>query len=104
MWLKSLFRRKQREQDLEDEINSHIAQEIQERIERGESPEEARIHARRDFGNVSLVKDATRDVWAQCWWDEIRQDVRYALRSFNRTRSFTVAALFALTLGIGSTT
>ena len=45
MWINSLFRKKQREQDLEDEINSHIATEIQQRIERGESLEDARIQA-----------------------------------------------------------
>ena len=50
------FGRKQREQELDDEIRSHLAMAIRERIERGEDPTEAEANARREFGNVPLVK------------------------------------------------
>ena len=62
--LRRFFTRRRMEKDLDDEISAHLAIEIQQRIERGESPEEARAGAYRDFGNVALVKEVTRDVLA----------------------------------------
>jgi predicted permease len=103
-WRKALFHRKQLEQDLEDEIHSHLALEVQQRIERGESPEDARLRARRDFGNVPLVKDITRDVWGRRWLDEIRQDLLYAVRTLVwRTPAFTGIAICSIALGVAAT-
>ena len=61
-FVRLFFSRRRIEQDLDDEIKAHLAIEIRQRIERGESPEEARRNAYRDFGNVALVKEVTRDV------------------------------------------
>ena len=46
--------------NLDDEIRSHLEMAARGRIERGESPEEARAHARREFGNVVLVREVRR--------------------------------------------
>ncbi len=101
---KALFRRKQREQELDDEINLHLAMETQQRIERGESPKDAHTNARKDFGNVGLVKEITRDVWGRRWLDEIRQDLSYALRTLIwRTPAFTGIALCSIALGVAAT-
>ena len=56
-----------REQDLDDEIGSHLRMAERDRIERGETPEEARYAARREMGNVSLIKEVTRGMWGTNW-------------------------------------
>ena len=68
------FGRTRQEQELEDEINAHLSIEVRQRIERGESVEEARSNARRDFGNVTLVKEITRNVWSWIWVDRLLGD------------------------------
>src|SRR5579884_2813561 len=101
---KALFRRKQLEQDLQDEIESHLAMEIQQRVERGESLEDARLHAKREFGNINVVKESTRDVWGRRWLDEIRQDLIYAVRTLVwRTPAFTAIAICSIALGVAAT-
>ena len=101
---KALFRRKQLEQDLQDEIDSHLAMEIRQRVERGENPKTARVMAQKSFGNVSLVKDVTRDVWGRRLLNEIRQDLIYAIRTLGwRTPTFTVIAICSIALGIAAT-
>jgi predicted permease len=104
MWWKTLFRRRQAEQDLEDEIRSHLAIDAQQRMERGESPAEAERNARRDFGNTALVKDVTRDTWGRRWMDELLQDLRHAVRALRKQWKIAAVAIvslsIAMTLGI----
>ena len=99
-----LSRGERKERELEEEINSHLAMEIQQRMERGESPEEARLRANRDFGNIPLVEEATKDAWAFSYLHEILRDVSYGLRTFARNPGFTLIAIVTLALGIGATT
>jgi hypothetical protein len=57
------WRRKQREQDLERELNADLELEAEEQQENGLSPEQARHAARRAFGNVTYVKEEAREMW-----------------------------------------
>lgn len=94
--------RRRREDELREEIETHLTMAASDRIDRGASPDEAAAAARREFGNVSQVQEATRDVWGRRWLETLGQDVRYALRTFNRNRSFAAVAILSLALGIGA--
>src|SRR5215831_12900134 len=98
------FKRQQLERELNDELASHIATEISLRVQEGESPGAARQAALRQFGNVGLVTEVTRDQWGFTWFEQALDDIRYASRSFARTPLFSSIVVITLALGIGSST
>src|SRR5215831_15747291 len=102
--LRSLFRRRQVEQELDEELRYHIEQQIEEHIAKGMTSEEARYAALRAMGGVERRKEECRDMRRVRSIESLAQDLRYALRTLRRNPVFSVVALLTLAIGIGSTT
>jgi predicted permease len=98
------LRRSGREDELREELEFHLAEEVGERQAGGLPPHEAKWAAQRDLGNTSLLREEVRTLWSWRLFEQLAQDVRYALRSIRRSPAFAFAAILTLSVGIGAVT
>ena len=99
-----LFRRTKQAARLNDELQFHLDQQVQENIARGLSPEEAHYAALRTFGNPALLRDHARSSWSWNWLEKLLRDLRYGVRTLTRSPGFALTAILVMALGIGATT
>src|SRR3989338_4044709 len=98
--LRSLFRSRQVEHELNEELQFHLEHKIEEGIANGLPPSEARYAAMRAMGGLEQRKEEMRDMRGIRWLTDFVADVRFAIRSLRRTPGLTAFVVMTIALGI----
>src|SRR5215212_7757506 len=101
--LRSIFRGRRVERELDEELQFHLEHKIEEGIARGLPPDEARYRALRAMNGLEQRKEEMRDMRRVHWLTDFVDDVRYAIRSLRRASGLTALVVITLALGIGMT-
>ena len=98
------FSRNRRYDDISVSIQEHIDERIDELMEEGMSRDEAERTARRDFGNVTLLRERSREVWQWQRLESLLVDLKHVCRRLRRSPGFAITVVLTLAIGIGANT
>src|ERR1700722_1026720 len=101
-WVQQLFTRRRRYDELSQSIQEHLEEKIADLVDSDMPREEAERTARREFGNVTLVEQHSREVWQWPTLESILADLRFTLRQFRKAPGFAVTAILVVALGIAA--
>jgi len=90
--------------DLKQEIDAHLQFLIDENLEQGMTPDEARLAALRVFGNQSAIRERSYQSWQFSLFESLLRDLRYAVRGILRAPVFSIVVILTLAVGIGANT
>src|SRR5271154_1916952 len=102
--LKWLFGRGRRYEDLSVSIQEHIEERAEELIDEGMAREQAEQTARREFGNVTLLRERSREEWQWSRVESILADIKFTFRRLRRSPGFAITVVLTLAIGIGANT
>jgi predicted permease len=103
-WFGQLFSRRRRYDELSESIREHLDEKIADLMDRGMTSEEAEQVARREFGNVTLIEQRSREVWQWPTLESLWADTKHVLRRLRRAPLFTAIALITLAVAVGANT